>query len=87
MEENAIDGNRIDVRRMIQFGVIKGFLRRVYAYPIWLDHPSNSPTPNRHETSASAARRYSATHHPTHTLQPLSIDSRPDLGQIGRAHV
>lgn len=83
MEENAIDGNRIDVRRMIQFGVIKGFLRRVYAYPIWLDHPSYSPTPNRHETSASAARRYSATHRPTHPLQPLSstIDSRPDLGR------
>ena len=25
---------------MVQFGVIKGFLRRVYAFPIWLDHPN-----------------------------------------------
>lgn len=42
MEENFINSDLIDVRRMIQFGVIKGFLRRSYAYPIWLDHPSLS---------------------------------------------
>lgn len=30
---------------MIQFGVIKGFLRRVYAFPIWLEHPSLLPPP------------------------------------------
>lgn len=34
---------------MVQFGVIKGFLRRVYGYPIWIDHPqyqpSSGPTP------------------------------------------
>lgn len=27
------------VRRMITFGVIKGFLRRAHCYPVWLDHP------------------------------------------------
>lgn len=28
---------------MIQFGVIKNFLRRVHSYPIWLDHPAYLP--------------------------------------------
>lgn len=37
---HSLDARPIDIRRMVQFGVIKGFLRRVYAYPIWLDHPS-----------------------------------------------
>ncbi|GAA5862907.1 hypothetical protein JCM3774_006683 [Rhodotorula dairenensis] len=41
----ALDSEPIDVRRMIQFGTIKGFLRRVYAYPVWLDHPALQPPP------------------------------------------
>ncbi|KAK4703250.1 nitrogen permease regulator 2, partial [Phenoliferia sp. Uapishka_3] len=45
MELHSVDSYPIDVRRMIQFGVIKGFLRRVHAFPIWLDHPSLSPPP------------------------------------------
>lgn len=40
IDQHNIDALPIDPRRMIQFGVIKGFLRRVYAYPVWLDHPS-----------------------------------------------
>ncbi|KWU46349.1 nitrogen permease regulator 2, partial [Rhodotorula sp. JG-1b] len=40
IEALSLDSQPIDIRRMIQFGVIKGFLRRVYAYPIWLDHPN-----------------------------------------------
>ncbi|GAA5888956.1 hypothetical protein JCM5296_002755 [Sporobolomyces johnsonii] len=43
MDELSLDTQPIDVRRMIQFGVIKGFLRRVYAYPVWLDHPALRP--------------------------------------------
>ncbi|GAA5829668.1 hypothetical protein JCM11251_000243 [Rhodosporidiobolus azoricus] len=39
MEELSLDSKPVDVRRMIQFGVIKGFLRRVHAYPVWLEHP------------------------------------------------
>ncbi|SCV69045.1 BQ2448_2065 [Microbotryum intermedium] len=38
-ERLGLDGLPIDVRRLVQFGCIKGFLRRVYAYPVWLDHP------------------------------------------------
>ncbi|SCZ96574.1 BZ3500_MvSof-1268-A1-R1_Chr4-4g07440 [Microbotryum saponariae] len=38
-ERLGLDGMPIDVRRLVQFGCIKGFLRRVYAYPVWLDHP------------------------------------------------
>ena len=40
IDTNNIDTDAIDVRRMISFGVIKGFIRRVFAYPVWLDHPS-----------------------------------------------
>ncbi|GAA5941038.1 nitrogen permease regulating protein NPR2 [Sporobolomyces koalae] len=51
IDDLSLDSEPIDVRRMIQFGVIKGFLRRVYAYPVWLDHPSlHSSVPT---TSAS----------------------------------
>ncbi|KAK4058699.1 Nitrogen permease regulator 2 [Microbotryomycetes sp. JL221] len=42
IDANDLDSKPIDIRRFIQFGVIKGFLRRVHAYPIWLDHPSLS---------------------------------------------
>ncbi|SGZ35087.1 BQ5605_C069g12861 [Microbotryum silenes-dioicae] len=38
-EKLGLDGLPIDVRRLVQFGCIKGFLRRVYTYPVWLDHP------------------------------------------------
>jgi hypothetical protein len=40
MDDNNIDSLPVDVRRMIQFGIIKGFLRRVWCFPIWLNHPS-----------------------------------------------
>ncbi|GAA6001211.1 hypothetical protein JCM10207_007466 [Rhodosporidiobolus poonsookiae] len=40
MEELSLDSKPVDVRRLIQFGVIKGFLRRVHAFPVWLDHPA-----------------------------------------------
>ncbi|GAA6006358.1 hypothetical protein JCM11491_004926 [Sporobolomyces phaffii] len=45
IDDFSLDSHPIDVRRMIQFGIIKGFLRRVYAYPIWIDHPSLCPAP------------------------------------------
>lgn len=40
IEKYNIDTDIIDVRRMISFGIIKGFLRRVQVFPVWLDHPS-----------------------------------------------
>lgn len=43
IEEHNIDALPLDVRRMIQFGVIKSFLRRVHCYPLWLDHPDFRP--------------------------------------------
>ncbi|GAA5826046.1 hypothetical protein JCM5353_004192 [Sporobolomyces roseus] len=43
IDDHGLDDLPIDVRRMIQFGVIKGFLRRVYAFPIWLEHPNLKP--------------------------------------------
>lgn len=39
IEKYNIDTDMIDVRRMISFGIIKGFLRRVQVFPVWLDHP------------------------------------------------
>lgn len=39
---------------MITFGVIKGFLRRVYCYPVWLDHPVfGASSANPRSTDAS----------------------------------
>ena len=43
IEANKVYEYDIDVRRMMSFGVIKGFLRRCYAYPVWLDHPTLAP--------------------------------------------
>ncbi|GJN88362.1 hypothetical protein Rhopal_001327-T1 [Rhodotorula paludigena] len=60
MDQLSLDSEPIDVRRMIQFGVIKGFLRRVHAYPVWLDHPALQPrgTPS---SGGSRSRSGSAT--------------------------
>lgn len=39
IDQNEVDETAIDVRRMMSFGVIKGFIKRCYCYPIWIDHP------------------------------------------------
>ncbi|GAA5913180.1 hypothetical protein JCM6882_005810 [Rhodosporidiobolus microsporus] len=56
MEELSLDSKPVDVRRMVQFGVIKGFLRRVYAFPVWLDHPSFRPASHREGGGRSGRR-------------------------------
>lgn len=61
MEIHGVDSLPIDVRRMIQFGVIKGFLRRVYSFPLWLDHPSLSPPPPDGERRPPNSRAHSNT--------------------------
>ncbi|GAA98180.1 uncharacterized protein L969DRAFT_16034 [Mixia osmundae IAM 14324] len=40
IEQNSIHELAIDVRRLISFSTIKGYLIRVHVYPVWLDHPS-----------------------------------------------
>ncbi|GAA5947229.1 hypothetical protein JCM3765_001582 [Sporobolomyces pararoseus] len=55
IDDLSLDSLPIDVRRMIQFGVIKGFLRRVYAYPVWLEHPSLQPSSSSNNTKPTAA--------------------------------
>ncbi|BGP06246.1 Nitrogen permease regulator 2 [Rhodotorula toruloides] len=55
MDDLSLDTQPIDVRRMIQFGVIKGFLRRVHAFPVWLDHPTLRPRSAISETAGTAA--------------------------------
>ncbi|KPV76076.1 uncharacterized protein RHOBADRAFT_53069 [Rhodotorula graminis WP1] len=55
MDDLSLDALPIDVRRMIQFGVIKGFLRRAHAYPVWLDHPALKPRAARGSASSSGA--------------------------------
>ncbi|KAH8917205.1 nitrogen permease regulator 2 [Atractiella rhizophila] len=42
-QENSLHKYPIDIRRLVSYGVIKGFLRRVYAYPIWMGHNSFTP--------------------------------------------
>lgn len=46
---------------MIQFGVIKGFLRRAHAYPVWLEHPALKPRAERGSTSSSDAATATGT--------------------------
>jgi hypothetical protein len=40
MDDNNVHLLGLDARRMMSFGVIKGFLRRCHTYPVWLDHPA-----------------------------------------------
>lgn len=56
IEAHSIYAKPIDVRRMVQFGVIKGFLRRAHAYPIWLDHP-RIISPSRKRRQSSSGKR------------------------------
>jgi hypothetical protein len=59
---------------MISFGIIKGFLKRVHVYPVWLDHPSfhEAEEAQRKATSAlSRSRGRSAV------TRPLSLDIAP----------
>lgn len=77
MDLHSIDILPIDVRRMIQFGVIKGFLRRVFAYPIHVDHPAFSRDPAASITSAYSDRPpLSSRYPPTPTARSRS---RPGL--------
>lgn len=45
---------------MITFGVIKGFLRRVYCYPVWLDHPVFGASSANPQGAASLRHRSKA---------------------------
>lgn len=63
IEQNELHKLNVDVRRMLSFGVIKGFLRRVFVYPIWLQHPSLKPDrrrTGRHEAGATDLSRQSS---------------------------
>ncbi|GAA6026777.1 hypothetical protein JCM8097_005853 [Rhodosporidiobolus ruineniae] len=57
MEELSLDSQPVDVRRMLQFGIIKGFLRRVRAFPVWLDHPAFSRAEGRKGKKSRQASR------------------------------
>lgn len=52
--QNKIDTTAIDIRRLISFGIIKGFLKRIQVYPVWLDHPSFSEAEQAQQTAATA---------------------------------
>lgn len=73
VEQHSLDSKPIDVRRMIQFGVIKGFLRRVYAYPIWLDHPHLAPA--RHPSAGAPRRPSQAPSYPDTNLSQSTAPS------------
>ncbi|GAA5919938.1 hypothetical protein JCM1841_000055 [Sporobolomyces salmonicolor] len=84
MDELSLDTQPIDVRRMIQFGVIKGFLRRVYAYPVWLDHPAlrahaaaeeDAEEEDRLSGDGRKARRSAHSSTPLALLPPSPLDA------------
>jgi hypothetical protein len=77
MDQNNVHLLGLDVRRMMSFGVIKGFLRRCFCYPVWLDHrafASARPQPIR-SRSASTKRSGSADQTPLQDYPP----SLPDM--------
>lgn len=84
MEENEVHHLGIDVRRLITFGVIKGFLRRSHCYPIWLDHPalvtpdSIKPSIPGPEVTPRAKRK---TRYPT--ALPNLLDGRRHTDELG----
>ncbi|BGP46264.1 Nitrogen permease regulator 2 [Rhodotorula kratochvilovae] len=55
MDDLGLDALPLDVRRMVQFGVIKGFLRRAHACPVWLDHPALRGRRERASADSSGA--------------------------------
>ncbi|KAK4053119.1 Nitrogen permease regulator 2 [Microbotryomycetes sp. JL201] len=79
IDQNELDTKPIDVRRLIQFGVIKGFLRRVHAYPIWLDHPSLSVVSNLSRRNSSSMPELRTLPSQLNQLNVSPEDARPIL--------
>lgn len=50
-EEYEVEQLAIDIRRFASFGVIKGFLRRVHRWPVYL--PPSPPPPNKSQATAA----------------------------------
>lgn len=89
IELHSLDAQPIDVRRMIQYGVIKSFLRRVHTYPVWLDHPalqrprrrdsppsqSSSLGPRSGSGSGSASRTATPPARPSQMLRNRWLDA------------
>jgi hypothetical protein len=84
----------IDVRRLITFGIIKGFLYRVHKYAIATSTPLPPAPPTSLQTSAAPSTAHAgpsdaatvrgvgntgATHHPTHTQHPSFSLHRPSM--------
>lgn len=85
METYAVYSKPIDVRRMVQFGVIKGFLRRVHAYPVWLDHPrivAPSRQQSRGSRGSQGARSGSAVSMPGQSIDSVTA-AGGSMGQPG----
>ncbi|KDN48883.1 NPR2-domain-containing protein [Tilletiaria anomala UBC 951] len=62
IEEQDVDSLGIDPRRLVTFGVIKGFLRRVHRWPIFLEPPF---APQDNNTSVRQDVRHAASEHGT----------------------
>lgn len=85
-----LDEKALDVRRMIQFGVIKGFLRRVRQYPVWLDHPGQRRSDHAtkafqleqraHGVSATSLQAVD-TADPTQRLPAQGVEQEPAAAQ------
>ncbi|EJD34231.1 nitrogen permease regulator 2 [Auricularia subglabra TFB-10046 SS5] len=64
----GVTAERVDVRRFVTFGLIKGFLRRIHAYPYHIS--DGSPTNSGNSTLQAATT-------PT-AIRPATINSPPD---------
>ncbi|KAJ4487842.1 nitrogen permease regulator 2-domain-containing protein [Lentinula aciculospora] len=84
MEEYNVQELGVDVRRFTSFGVIKGFLRRVHRYPIFLPGPSKtitqSPTSDDNTISTTNLKRVRSFTGMSLEL-PIQSPESPPLGQ------
>lgn len=74
---DKIDSTSIDIRRMISFGIIKGFLKRIQVFPVWLDHASFANAEDAQRTAAAALLksrgRTAGTRHEVSSAQKTSL--------------
>ncbi|KAH8833683.1 NPR2-domain-containing protein [Flagelloscypha sp. PMI_526] len=81
MKEFEVEAMGIDVRRFASFGVIKGFLRRVHRWPVYLPSPTPTHEPMEGSRPSDALRVFSFN---TNSSSSATTASPSDLFLRGR---
>jgi hypothetical protein len=84
MEANEVQARGIDVRRFVTFGVIKGFLRRVHRWPIYVDMVTGRDKDDRRSRSNEKARIGDIDEEAEHEDDTRNVSGRPKTAQDAR---